>query len=173
MAASPLLAGIFPGRIVSCTHLESSQVPEKYVLLLQHKRHMTLTMEETHGFKVTLEVIQSDTTSDTMSREIVLRGCDNGVAVLYAIAKVYLNAFAPAARDDIVAAKEPLGHILVKHKVEREVFFESLLEVDLTESLRTHLNISSSSKLYGRLAYIVCNGQRGIDLLEVVLPIEA
>ncbi len=160
---------IFPESILECLEVDAADCPEESRELLFHKKHMTLTLESHFNCKISLNMIRNVLSSKFMGREIILEGGANG-AVLYAIANVHLDVLDTPVREDILLASQPIGHILVKHNVPREVFFERLVRVKLVDSLLSRFGQPPEAVLYGRNAFITCNGVRAIDLLEVLLP---
>lgn len=156
--------------VSSCLEVTPEEVPQPMRELLHHNKHMTLTLEAFLKMKVSLVMLQSAVTEFTMVREILLQGSENALPVQYAVAKVYLDTLDAAVRADIIQADIPIGHVLVKHDVQREVHCDSLHTVTLCDALSTKLGFSRGFIFFGRKAHILCNGKRAIDLLEVILP---
>jgi hypothetical protein len=146
---------------------DASQLPAPYRQLLAHEHHMTVTMEEFHGAPLELEVVQQLSGSTSYAREIVLRRASDLRPVQYGIVRLHWEVLPPSARGPIERHEAPLGRILMEQSVLRQVRLAHLWSVEPTQWLRRLLERDSDSLLYGRTALILCNGQPGIELLEI------
>lgn len=193
--AAALIARFRPWRDVgSLREVPASLVPEPFRQLLDHRSHMTVAMERTHGRPVTLEIVAvADqqalaTKSDPFSyaREILLR-CPTvnrslfpagplqpptvGTVVQYGVVGIALERLPPPLAAEIVRGQRPLGRILIEAGLHREVREVSLLELEPGPHLRTLFGAAAGRSLpptYGRVATIDVTGRPVLRLLEVV-----
>ena len=88
----------------------------------------------------------------------------------FGIARVNLCYCSPAVRAEILAARTPLGRILIQHNVLRRIEPTAFLRVIPGSAMMEWFELERSRPTYGRLAYIHCDGQPAIELLEIVAP---
>ncbi|MEG1971158.1 MAG: hypothetical protein RR101_13690, partial [Burkholderiaceae bacterium] len=81
-----------------------------------------------------------------------------------------LQSVAPMVREEILAARIPLGRILINHRVLREVTSEAYFHIAAEDSLAARFGLAEPRDVYGRLATIFCDGAPAVDLLEIVRP---
>jgi chorismate-pyruvate lyase len=155
-----------------CTVLSPEEVSEPSRGLLHHNKHMTLTLEQHYGCKLDLEVFESSREGDELTRHIALTDKQRNLRVQYATARVNLSALAEPVCADIVGEREPIGHVLVKHNVQRSVTCESLVLVQRCPLVAERLGLPVDTPLYGRQAFITCDGVRAIDVLEILRPVQ-
>jgi len=142
------------------------EIPEPERALLVHKRHMTVALEERHGARLKLHVLARRRDGDLYARRLFLTAA--GRPVLFGIMRIDLAATPPAAREQILAERTPLGAILIAQKVLRRIEPHRYIEVRPTRWLARLLAVRAGEPLYGRLARIHCSGVPAVDLLEVV-----
>jgi chorismate-pyruvate lyase len=170
MADVLALLAEFSAGLTTIERVSSDTVAPVYRALLDHNTHMTLMVEKTHGCKVHLRVLKARQDPTYLLREIILES-PSKMPLMYAVVRVHLDAMRPVVREEIVAAKEPIGHVLVKHNVPREVYCESLIRVMPTSALAETLSVDPGAVLYGRAAFITCDGTRALDLMEISRPL--
>jgi len=145
--------------------------------MLAHSAHMTVTLEKRHDSPVSVDVLESRTTDSHYLRKIILRRTSDNRVVQYGIVRLALNALKPVVRDEIMAQETPLGRVLIKHDVLRQVQLNALWQVECGEELTSIFEIpgEKAEKLftYGRTALIYCDGEPAVELLEIVAPEES
>lgn len=152
-------------------------VPEPYHRLLDHRHHMTATMEDFYGGPVQLRVVGSravagdaGTPGGWYAREILLlRPAPPGgtMVVQYGIVKIDLDAVDRATAAAIRAERIPLGRILIDAGVMREVQHVALVAVLPGPRLERLLGVG---RTFGRVAHILLNGRAAVELLEIAAP---
>jgi hypothetical protein len=143
----------------------AAAVPEPFRSLLDHRSHMTVTMERHHGGPVSLEVVaESRAGAAGYAREILLDGPD-GRVVQFGIVRLDLAAVDAATAARIRAGDAPLGRILIEAGVHCEVGDVALLEIVPGPHLRRLIGPHAT---FGRVAAIAIGGRPAIELLEVV-----
>jgi chorismate-pyruvate lyase len=146
------------------------EVPHPYHGLLVHEHHMTVTVEAYHGSLVDVRVLARRHDGDSYARKILLALQSNDRIVQFGIARVNLRYCSPAVRTEILAARTPLGRILIQHDVLCRIEPTAFLQVIPGPTMMEWFGLERPRPTYGRLAYIHCDGQPAIELLEIVAP---
>ena len=168
------LIGLFPEEpplIASATHVAAKLAPEPYKSMLVHEHHMTVTMEEYHGCKVEVRVLERKEVEGLYCRKILLvkEGTDD--VVQFGIVRFNLEYVMPAVREEILSEQIPLGRVLINHNVLRHIDFGALLKIEAGPGLARHFQMDEGGETYGRLATIFCNHLPAVDLLEISSPL--
>jgi chorismate-pyruvate lyase len=150
--------------------VHGDQVPEPYHHLLVHEHHMTVTVEAHHGSLVDVRILDSRQDETSYARKILLALRNSGKIVQFGIMRVRLEFCSPQVQEAILAGKTPLGRILINHGVLRRIEPTAFLRIHPGPDLMNWFGLSEPSLTYGRLAYIHCDGQPAIELLEIVAP---
>ncbi len=145
-------------------------VPEVPRRLLDHRSHMTVTMEREHGCPMSLRVVAERTSpaEDRYSREILLVRPDGGI-VQHGIVRIDLAALDASTSGAIRQRKMPLGRILVEAGLLCEVQHVALLRFHPGPHLE-NLFGGTAIEAFGRVATIDVGGRLAIELLEIVAP---
>ncbi len=144
------------------------QVPQPYRDLLVHQHHMTVTVERFHGRPVELRVLRQRTQEHHYSRMILLTLHGTGDVVQFGIVRIDLDRCSSAVRAEVLAGHKPLGRILIEHDVLRHIDPTCYLRIAPTRQMLQWFGVTEPAPLWGRTATIHCEGQRAIELLEVV-----
>ena len=150
----------------------TTPVPAPYDSLLNHNKHMTVTVESFYDEKVTVHVHRTRRNGDWYSREITLATENSGKIVQYGIVRLNVPSLDPTVWGRIESQEVPLGRVLIEHNVLREVQLCELWRVQAGPSLSDLLHIQRGDTVYGRTALIYCDGEPAIELLEIVSPAE-
>lgn len=155
-----------PSRFGEVQEIGSHEVPQPHRQLLDHRSHMTVTMETFVGGSLDLRVLQewretvarSEDARGThvgqlYAREILLLS-SSGEPVQYGIVRVDLEAVPPAVRERILAGSAPLGRVLIEAGTLRDVHDVALLRVASGVELARRIGVDPSRTLYGRVAII-------------------
>lgn len=163
-----------PGAFGHLAAADLADVPPEPRGLLDHRAHMTVSMERRHGGPVGLRVVgersgdEGGASGNWYAREILLVG-PHGAVVQHGIVRIDLDAVGPAVAAAIRAGRMPLGRILLAAGLLLEVQRVALVAVEPGPHLRALLGASNGS-VYGRVAEIVVNGRPAVELLEIVAP---
>lgn len=152
----------------SFSEVPASSVPDPYVKLLNHSSHMTVTQEEFHKCKVTVEVLDRRTDGIYYSRKILLRRATDNQIVQFGLVRLNTQFLTDEVRAEIVSENIPLGRVLIEHNVMRHVKLLSLWEVNPGPYLVNELGFAADKKCFARTALIYCNGVPGVELMEMV-----
>lgn len=145
--------------------VSADAVPEPFRALLDHRGHMTVTMERHHGGAVRVRVIAERAGAPgDYAREIVLTGPD-GRVVQFGIVRIDLSCVDAATAARIRAGAEPLGRILIEAGVLCTVGDVALVRIIPGPHL---VPLTGPKQTFGRVAGISVDGRRAVDLLEIV-----
>jgi chorismate-pyruvate lyase len=148
----------------------AGDVPPPYHDLLVHEHHMTVTVEAHHGDHVDVVIFNRRHDGPYYARRIFLALQQSRRVVQYGLVRINLRYCSPEVRAEIIAGETPLGRILIKHDVLRRIEPTGFLRVVPGPALMKQFGLAEPAPTYGRLAYIHCNEQPAIELLEVVAP---
>jgi hypothetical protein len=164
-----------PGHCVpDATVVDGSDIPEPYRRLLVHNRDMTSTLENYHGEKITLRVLERKLTSDWLARHIVLEGMDSGRPVEYGAIRINLGALDHAVQDKVFECRDPLGGILNHHGVQYGSCPGAFFRVFSSELMNRVLGLDLPQWLYGRCNCLAdLSGHTIAEVVEVLPPIAA
>lgn len=175
--------------------VEAEKVPEPHRRLLDHEEHMTVTVEAFHRSPVDVRVARTlysrdysaattdgdvsaeDSENDSApggnwyAREITLHRQSDGRAVQYGIVRLNIDLLDPIVWREIESQGTPLGRVLIRHHVLREVALCGLWRLEAGEPLARLLDMPLGGVTYGRTARIFCDYLPAIELLEIVAPV--
>ncbi|MFO0424655.1 MAG: hypothetical protein ACK52C_13475 [Planctomycetia bacterium] len=158
--------------------VQSDDLPEPDRELLDHRSHMTVAMERLSGGLVGLEVVAARVEPAAASgkrglymREILLTSA-SGAVVQEGIVRIDLDALDEATAAAILAAKTPLGRILIEANLLRDVHDVGLLEVLPGPHLGRLFGPAAANahRTFGRVAEISLGGRPAVELLEIAAP---
>ena len=138
--------------------------------LLAHEHHMTVTVEAHHNSLVDVQVLETLLDGQFYSRRILLTKQSDQTVVQFGIVRLNFEFLEPRVQQEIIAATTPLGRILIHHNVLRRVELAQLLKIQVGNDLADLFSMQAGATVYGRTAWIYCNGEPAIELLEVVTP---
>jgi len=150
------------------TPVEPDELPEAYRSLLDHHDHMTVTIEAWHNSLVDVRVLGERRGNNHYARKILLSRQRDGVVVQFGIMRVDLAELPEIVRLEIESQSLPLGRIMIRHHLMREVERCQLWRVTPGPELRLQLTLNEATPLYGRTARILVEGKPAVELLEIV-----
>ncbi|MEF9995512.1 MAG: hypothetical protein RR784_02880 [Burkholderiaceae bacterium] len=145
-------------------------IPSPYRQLLVHNGHMTEVLEAHHGASVDVHPFSIHRKGEIYGRKLDLSCRSTGEIVMTGLMIFNLQSVAPMVREEILAARIPLGRILINHRVLREVTSEAYFHISADDPLAARFGLAEPRDVYGRLATIFCDGAPAVDLLEIVRP---
>jgi len=169
-AALASLAAIFfgPGISEEPDLLAEKELPEPYKQLLAHDRHMTTSLEDYHGHPVLLEVLEERTDGDQYRRKILLTSGPGRHVVEVGVVRINLAYTSDDVRNEIVNKQAPLGDILIRYNVLREIEPKWYFRFKGPPALKGAFDRALPEPVFGRVGVIHCDGEPAIELLEVV-----
>jgi chorismate-pyruvate lyase len=154
------------------TPADAGELPAVDRTLLDHRSHMTVTMERHHACRLDVRVVAERKAAEgsgaRYAREILLVRPD-GQVVQYGIVRIDLTAVDAATAAAIRRAAAPLGRILIEAGLLCNVHRVSFVRIEPGPHLVGIL--AKAGPLSGRVAEILVGGQPAIELLEVVVPV--
>jgi chorismate-pyruvate lyase len=159
-----------PSDLPEYEYVLADEVPPPYSELLVHEHHMTVTVEAFHGDLVNVRILAMRQDADSYARKILLTLQESGRVVQFGIMRVHLRYCSEPVRLEIIAGRTPLGRILIQHNVLRRIEPTAFLRVIPGPAMMKWFGLKRPRPTYGRLAYIHCNGEPAVELLEIVTP---
>ena len=150
--------------------ISADDMPTVARKLLDHEHHMTVTVEDHHHCEVDVQVLETLFTGQAYSRKILLTKQTDRTVVQFGIVRLNFEFLATHIQQEIQAENTPLGRILINHNVLRRGELSQLWEIQAGQDLAELFRITPGITVYGRTAWIYCNGEPAIELLEVVTP---
>ena len=150
--------------------IEAEDLPDEYQSLLAHHDHMTVTVEAWHNSLVDVRVLKEHRDGDFYARKILLTRQRDSKPVQYGIMRINLSSLPEIVRMEIESQALPLGRIMIRHHLLREVELCKLWRVTPGEELRVQLQVGDEACVYGRTARILVEGDPVVELLEIVKP---
>ncbi|MCA9231483.1 MAG: hypothetical protein KDA57_12590 [Planctomycetales bacterium] len=152
------------------TEIGESDLPEQQQTLLAHHDHMTVTNEAWHNSLVDVRVLQEHRQGDVYARKIVLTLQRDGTPVQFGLMRIDLAGLPQIVRLEIESQALPLGRIMIRHHLLREVELCKLWRITPGPDLRLQLQLGEEPCVYGRSARILVDGRSIVELLEIVHP---
>lgn len=150
------------------TPVEAADLPAAYQSLLAHHDHMTVTVEAWHNSLVDVQVLSTHIDGNSYARKILLVTQRDALPVQFGIMRINLGNLPEIVRLEIESQALPLGRIMIRHHLMREVELCQLWRVNPGEELQSHLRLENDTPIYGRTARILVDGQPVVELLEIV-----
>ena len=145
-------------------------VPEPYKTLLVHQDDMTPTLEKFHGDTIHLRVLRRQQRDDFYFREVVLVMDKDETPVEFGAIKINLALFSPTARQQILAERLPLGHILADCVVTHMSRPKAFLRVQSDALINSVLKLDGAHTLYGRRNTLWDPQHRPLAEIVEILP---
>lgn len=165
-----MLAFFGDARLPHARPITPAALPASARELLVHNGHMTEVLEAHHASPVAVHPFDIHRNGEIYGRKLDLSRAGDGHIVMTGLMIFNLQSVAAAVREEILAARIPLGRILINHQVLREVTSEAYLHIAADDPLAARFGLPAPRDVYGRLATIFCDGVPAVDLLEVVSP---
>ena len=143
-------------------------LPDQHKALLAHDDHMTVTVEAWHNSLVKVQVLEERHDGDLYSRRILLALQRDGKPVQFGIMRINLAGLPQIVRLEIESQALPLGRIMIRHHLLREVELLNLWRIAAGPELRKHLKLERGAICFGRTARILVDKVPAVELLEIV-----
>jgi chorismate-pyruvate lyase len=151
--------------------IEGEAVPEPYKTLLVHRNDMTPTLEKFHKQHIHLQVLGRRQKADDYFREVILRLDGTNQPVEFGAIKINLSLFSPAAREQILHERLPLGHILQEYKIPHTSRPRAYLRLATDKLISEVLELSGAHVLYGRRNTLFDPQHRPLAEIVEILPL--
>jgi len=146
----------------------AGELPPDFANLLVHHSHMTVTVEAFHDSLVNVQVLEEHREGDLYGRQTLLTRCTDGGVVQFGVMRINLRLLPDKARREVEAHAAPLGRVLIRNNVLREVELIALWRIAVAKKLADHLGLPVGNTTYGRSARILLDKQPAVELLEIV-----
>ena len=143
-------------------------LPDQHKALLAHGDHMTVTIEAWHNSLVMVHVLEEQREGDLYARRIVLALQRDNQPVQFGIMRINLAGLPQIVRMEIESQALPLGRIMIRHHMFREVELLNLWRVTAGPELRKHLKLERGAVCFARTARILVDNAPVVELLEIV-----
>jgi hypothetical protein len=142
-------------------------LPDDYRTLLAHHDHMTVALEAFHNSLVDVRALAEWRDDASYARCSLLSRQTDGAVVQFGMMRIWLADLPPAAQNEITSKRSPLGRVLIRHNVLREVELITLWRIAPGVALRRHLQLADKQLIYGRTAQILVDERPTVQLLEI------
>jgi chorismate-pyruvate lyase len=146
----------------------AAELPDQFKALLAHDDHMTVTVEAWHNSLVKVQVLEENQHEDLYARRIILALQRDGKPVQYGIMRINLAGLPQIVRLEIESQALPLGRIMIRHHLMRQVELLNLWRIAAGPELRKHLKLERGAVCFGRSARILVDKHPAVELLEIV-----
>ncbi|MCA9240749.1 MAG: hypothetical protein KDA37_11140 [Planctomycetales bacterium] len=153
------------GRFVSQA---ADDLPAVFQSLLAHDDHMTVTLEAHHESLVGLQVLADASTAEGYARKSILVRQTDDSPVQLGIMRLDLSGLPQVVRQQIESREKPLGRILIRNNLLRQVELLALWRVEPGPELTDALRLAPETQVYARSARILVDGRPAVELLEIV-----
>jgi chorismate-pyruvate lyase len=143
-------------------------LPPDYRSLLAHQNHMTVALESYHNALVSVHPLDEWRDEASYARCSLLSRQSDRRIVQFGIMRIWLADLPEAAQQEITGRKTPLGRVLIRHNLLREVELITLWQIEPGPVLRKHLSLAGNAPIYGRSAQILVAERPTVQLLEIV-----
>lgn len=152
------------GRITPVSH---DDLPPVFRSLLAHDDHMTVTLEAHHDSLMSVQVQDEQSQEGVYARSSVLVRQTDASPVQFGIMRISLDGLPAVVRQQIEEHRAPLGRILIRNNLLREVELRALWRIEVGDVLREKLGFAAGAVTYGRSARILVEGSPAVELLEI------
>lgn len=146
----------------------TGDLPEVYATLLSHLGHMTVTLEAFHESLVKVSVRKQCQGEHAYARESLLTRASDEMVVQCGLMRIALAGLPLHVRTAIESQSAPLGRILIRNNLLREVELLALWRVTLGPRLAHYFRREVGEVVYARSACIHIDGEPTVELLEIV-----
>lgn len=144
------------------------RLPGDFRSLLAHQDHMTVALEAHHNALVNVHPLHEWRDESSYARCSLLSRQTDGAIVQFGIMRIWLADLPMAAQQEITSKKTPLGRVLIRHNVLREVELITLWQIEPGPVLQRDLPLAGGGPIYGRSAQILVGERPTVQLLEIV-----
>jgi chorismate-pyruvate lyase len=153
--------------------VEGPDVPEPCRQLLVHDRDMTPTLEAFHEERIHLRVLARRLDGDACARQVVLMLNGSARPVEFGAIVIHLEHFPPAAREEVLEGRRPLGTILHDHRIAHQSRPLAFLRVTSDRVMNEALHLPEPRSLYGRRNVIWDADENQLaNIVEILPPTE-
>jgi hypothetical protein len=156
---------------IFATFVPAESIPQPQHDLLVHLSDMTSTLTRYYGEPLRLKVIDRHEGPQWYRRHIVLETATSRRPVEYGAMQILLPLLSEAARQEVLAARSPLGAVLARHRLTYRHCPGGFFHIHSNRLIEQSLGLAGPHWLYGR-----CNcmsdsaGQVVAEVVEILPP---
>lgn len=151
--------------------LPGDVLPQPYRSLLVHDQDMTSTLEHYWSRPLRVRVLAVRRDGDLLNRQVLLITDPGDQAVEYGAIEIDLGCFQPAAREEIIACRLPLGAILRRHAVAYICRPRAFFRIAPDSITSAAFQVKAEEPLYGRHNMLLDPaGRRLAEVVEILAP---
>lgn len=148
--------------------VQAEGLPDNYRSLLAHHDHMTVALEACYGSLVDVRALAEWRDEASYARASLLTRQSDGSVLQFGIMRIWLADLPREAQEEITAQRLPLGRVLIRHNMLREVELITLWRITPGPILQQHLGVSAETPIFGRSAQILVDQRPTVQVLEIV-----
>jgi chorismate-pyruvate lyase len=153
-------------------NIGAEEIPDPYRSLLAHRNDMTPTLEEFHGDRIRLDVLQRRETEGGLLREVLLLLNQTAHPVEYGAISIHLDSFDSIQRKVILEGVDPFGRILQDFAIEHEDRPSAFFRVQPDDHIQQALKLDTPVPLFGRRNTIVNHNEIPLaEIVEILAPV--
>lgn len=153
------------------TQISASDIPEPYRRLLVHSSDMTRTLEQFHGARIHVHVLERRLDGEDYRRQVVLTLNGSRRPVEFGAIVIHCDHLPQAARAAVLEGHRPLGTILADNAVEHTSRPQAFFSLAPDAVIREALGVSpDTGVLYGRRNVLVVPDGRSLAHVLEILP---
>lgn len=171
----PLSEFFNPGESAPLAELESGggRMPEPFRSLLVHDTDMTSTLEDYHGEKLELRLVDKMHHGTDLFRQVVLMGKSSGRPREFGAIRIDLSHFEPEARQRILEERQPLGSVLAEFEVIYSSHPRLFFHVTADARMQEIFCLEGARLLYGRQNILATpDGAPLAEVVEILPPLD-
>lgn len=156
---------------IDAEFVAAQSLPQPQRSLLVHDSDMTSTLAAHYGEPIALRVLDCHNGQHSYRRHIVLETSISRRPIEYGAMQVLLPLLSEAAREEVLAAKTPLGAVLARHGLNYRHCPGGHFRIHTNQLIEQALRLSWPQWLYGR-----CNcmsdgvGRVVAEVIEILPP---
>jgi chorismate-pyruvate lyase len=170
------LAGFYNGTafgLPDVWEIGSGEMPEPYRSLLVHERDMTTTLENFHGGRTHVRVLNSKVVNGVYQREVILALDATNQPVEFGAVTIHLDVLPEKTQHTIISARRPLGGILIEHGIRFQSRPKAFIRTISDDIIGHALRVIPGQALYGRCNVLLTDHDQVIaDIVEILPPVE-
>jgi chorismate-pyruvate lyase len=134
---------------------------------------MTSTLEAFHEERIHLRVLARQLDGDAFARQVVLMLNGSARPVEFGAIVIHLEHFPPAAREEVLEGRRPLGTILHDHCIAHQSRPLAFIRVTSDRVMNEVLHLPEPRALYGRRNVIWDADENQLaNIVEILPPTE-
>lgn len=163
----PTPCALGPGALGTLEAVSADETPAAYRGLLAHDDHMTVALEAHHDSLVKVRVLDELDRDDAYARKSLLARQSDGAVVQLGVMRIGLKGLPANVAEGIRSHVAPLGRLLIRNNLLREVELLALWRIVPAEELREVFRLPEGEVVYGRTARILVAGRPAVEMVEI------